>query len=105
MRMLTRVLVWAFFLQYYLTLAISIGLNLLKKALGWLRGGKDVPSIHPFHNAHEEVFSWKGKAFKMQRISLDYRDTHWTSTALRPGMERKFTCGASAGNHPIQRLS
>ena len=69
MRMLTRVLVWAFFLQYYLTLAISIGFNLMKKVLGWLKGGKDVPKIHPFNNAHEEVFSWKGKLLTMQRIS------------------------------------
>lgn len=71
MKMLARVLVFAFFLQYYLTLAISIGLNLLKKGLGWLRGGKDVPKIHPFHNAHEEVFSWKGKVLTIQRILSD----------------------------------
>ena len=60
MQVIARLLVVAFFLQYYLTLACTIALNLARRALAWLMKGKETPRIHPFHNAHEAVFSWMG---------------------------------------------
>ena len=69
MHLITTALLCFFLLQYYLTLALTITFNLLRKAFTWVAGGKDGPKIHPFHNAHEEVFAWKGKMVTMQRIS------------------------------------
>jgi hypothetical protein len=60
MRAIARFLVAAFFLQYYLTLACTITLNLARKVFGWIIEIKNTPKIHPFHNAHEAVFSWMG---------------------------------------------
>jgi hypothetical protein len=69
MQLIGSALVCVFFLQYYLTLALSIVLTLLRKAAAWAVGGKDLPNIHPYRNAHEEVFAWKGKWLTMQRSS------------------------------------
>ncbi len=103
MRLITRCLVFAFSIQYYLTLAIAVVLNLAKKTISWARRETaGTAKIHPFRNAREEVFAWMGIFDARQRNSSKCKGFRCRTTASPPKTAQKSISGEFAESHRHQ---